>query len=83
MFKKDSDKFNFLGSSLIDILELILYAAIGGFFISAVFLSDSSLSTNVILEEKIEAVKEEILKLNKENAQLQKDYFELLSIQGN
>ncbi|WP_267525397.1 hypothetical protein [Campylobacter sp. MG1] len=83
LFKKDDDKFSILGASLFDFLELILYAAIIGFFVSAVFLSDYSLTTNAILENKIENVKKEIVELNRENAELQKAYFELLSIQGN
>lgn len=64
------------------ILEIALYVFILFFGLFAILFSKSSIETTMMLDTKIEKLKNQIYELNKTNAQLQKDYFELLSIQG-
>lgn len=64
------------------IFELAVYAVIFGVFLGAMLFGDSSISTYTDLENRINIIQKQIDTLNKTNAKLQKDYFELLSIQG-
>lgn len=79
---KPKKSSGFLGIKLSGILELIFYAVTFSVGFSAIVTSDSSIITNSNLEARIEYLKKQIDILNKQNAELQKDYFELLSIQG-
>lgn len=64
------------------VLGVVFYAGviISGFYV--ILFSKSSLETTIMLESKIQELHKQINQLNHTNAQLQKDYFELLSIQG-
>ncbi|MBZ7984940.1 hypothetical protein AVANS14531_01135 [Campylobacter sp. Cr9] len=64
------------------ILEIALYVIIVFFGLFTILFSKSSIETIMVLDTRIEKLKYQIHELNKTNAQLQKDYFELLSIQG-
>lgn len=64
------------------ILEIALYLIILFAGLYAILFSKSSIDTIMVLDTRIEKLKYQINELNKINAQLQKDYFELLSIQG-
>lgn len=64
------------------ILEIALYVIIVFFGLFTILFSKSSIETIMVLDTRIEKLKYQINELNKTNAQLQKDYFELLSIQG-
>ncbi|MBZ7986631.1 hypothetical protein [Campylobacter canadensis] len=76
-YKKESKK-----GLILQAFFVIVIAVFFGIYFGLIFFGNSSVEVLQDLNERTNALQNQIYKLNQENAKLQKDYFELLSIQG-
>lgn len=76
-YKKDSKK-----GLILQVFFVIIIAVFFGIYFGLIFFGNSSVEVLQDLNERTNILQNQIYKLNQENAQLQRDYFELFSIQG-